>query len=122
MHPAETVARYYETVDAGDVEGVLALFTEDAVYARPGYAPFEGHEALRAFYAGDRVIESGRHTVEHMVVQDDGAAEPRVAVHGRFEGRLKDGSDASLRFADFYTFAADGRFASRDTFFFAPLV
>ncbi|WP_312720806.1 nuclear transport factor 2 family protein [Mobilicoccus sp.] len=114
---AARVETYYRLVDAHDVDGLVDLFAADAVYRRPGYDPLEGHEALRAFYTAERVIESGTHTLDHRVVGEDS-----VAVHGRFEGRLRDGSSASLRFADFYTFAPDGRFATRDTFFFAPLV
>ncbi len=113
----DRVERYYRLVDADDVDGLLDLFAPEAVYCRPGYEPFVGRDALRAFYEGDRVIESGRHTVDHTVVGPES-----VAVHGRFEGTLRDGSTASLRFADFFTFADDGRFATRDTFFFAPLV
>lgn len=117
MIDADRVTTYYRLVDENDVDGLVDLFAPGAVYRRPGYEPLEGHAALRAFYEGDRVIESGVHTLEEMVVGAEA-----VAVHGRFEGRLKDGSEASLRFADFYTFASDGRFATRDTFFFAPLV
>lgn len=115
--PIESVREYYRLVDAHDVHGLVALFAPNAVYRRPGYDPLEGHAALQAFYENDRVIESGAHTVEHEVVDGDS-----VAVHGRFEGTLRDGSSASLRFADFYTVDADGLFATRDTFFFAPLV
>ena len=113
----ESVREYYRLVDAHDVDGLVALFAPDAVYRRPGYEPLEGHEALRAFYENDRVIDSGAPTVER-----EGVGEDSVAVHGRFEGTLRDGSSASLRFADFYTFDAQGRFATRDTFFFAPMV
>lgn len=111
------VHRYYQLVDAGEIDELVALFAPNAVYRRPGYAPLVGREALRAFYEGERIIEHGRHEVDQTVLGEDA-----VAVHGRFEGRLKDGSAASLRFADFYTFDVDGLFATRDTFFFAPLV
>lgn len=114
---AQAVHRYYTLVDSGDVDGLVGLFAPQAVYRRPGYEPLVGRDDLRAFYQGERVIDSGVHSVEQTVVGEDA-----VAVHGTFEGVLKDGSKTSLRFADFYTFDADGRFASRDTFFFAPLV
>ncbi len=111
------VRRYYELVDAGDVAGLVAMFTEDATYHRPGYEPMRGHEGLTAFYGGERVIREGRHTVSTVVV--DGS---QVAVHGVFEGELHDDRKVSLRFADFFVLEADGRFSRRDTFFFAPLV
>lgn len=110
------VQAYYDRVDANDVDGLLELFAENAWYERPGYDRFTGRPALRAFYSGARVIESGRHTISRTVEGRD-----CVAVEGRFEGRLKDGRDVSLRFADF--FELDGeRIGGRRTYFYAALV
>ncbi len=103
---------YYERVDAGDVRGVLDWFADDAVYHRPGYAPMRGRAALEEFYGGERVIESGSHTLDDVLVDGD-----RVAVRGRFEGTLKDGSRVTVGFADFITYDADGRAAERRSFF-----
>lgn len=111
------VKRYYELVDEGDVSGLLELFAPDAVYERPGYPPFKGRGQLEAFYSGDRVIVDGKHTLRHVVAGSD-----TVATHGDFAGVLKDGSEVSLRFADFFVVADDGRFSRRDTFFFSPMV
>lgn len=111
------VRRYYELVDADDVPGLVALFAPECVYRRPGYEPLRGREELEGFYTGERVIAAGRHEIAAAVVDEGG-----VAVHGTFEGTLKDGSARSLRWADFYTFTGEGLFATRDTFFFAPLV
>lgn len=111
------VRRYYEFVDVGDVTGLLSLFAPDAVYHRPGYAPMVGRTEMADFYRGDRVIESGGHTLSHVTADNTG-----VAVHGEFAGVLKDGREVSLRFADFFTLRDDGLFSRRDTFFFAPMV
>lgn len=111
------IHRYYELVDAGDVAGLVALFTPDAVYRRPGYEPLIGAAELERFYREQRVIKEGRHTLSSHLVQGDDAA-----VHGTFEGVLNDGREVSLRFADFFVFSDMGAFRSRDTFFFAPLV
>ncbi|MGB3440890.1 MAG: nuclear transport factor 2 family protein [Actinophytocola sp.] len=113
----ERVRRYYEYVDAGQVDELLGLFEPDAVYHRPGYPPMTGRAAMEAFYRGERVISSGAHTLSRMTVDDAGAA-----VHGQFAGVLKDGREVSLRFADFFVVGEDGLFARRDTFFFAPMV
>ncbi len=111
-----TVREYYRLVDADDVDGLLALFTEDAVYSRPGYPPMRGRAEMARFYSGERVIARGRHTLDQVVAHNQ-----QIAVTGSFEGVLKDGSEASLRFADFFVF--DGpRIVRRDTYFFAPLV
>lgn len=108
---------YYERVDAGDVQGVLDWFAEDGVYHRPGYPPMRGRAALSAFYGGERVISSGAHTVHEILV--DGLA---VAVRGRFEGTLKDGSTVSVGFADFVTYDRDGHAVERHSFFDTPTV
>ncbi|WP_409483982.1 nuclear transport factor 2 family protein [Arsenicicoccus dermatophilus] len=111
----ETVARYFELVDAGETEALVQLFTPDATYERPGYPPIVGHEGLRAFYGGERVIASGRHTLTHAVVAGD-----EVAVQGTFRGVRRDGAALDLRFGDFYTLAGD-RIVRRTTYFYAPL-
>ena len=113
----DCVRRYYELVDAGDVEGVLDCFAPEAVYHRPGYDPMVGGAALAAFYGGERVIADGRHVLEEVLV--DGA---RAAVHGRFEGTLKDGSAAAVGFADFFVLDGRGAFASRRSYFDRPAV
>jgi ketosteroid isomerase-like protein len=116
-HVAEHVRRYYECVDAGQVDQLLDLFRPNAVYNRPGYPPMEGRAAMEAFYRGERVISAGAHTLDRLTVDETGAA-----VHGQFTGVLKDGREVSLRFADFFVVGEDGLFARRDTFFFAPMV
>lgn len=113
----ERVRRYYTLVDDGDVQGVVGLFADSAVYERPGYDPIVGRDGLDAFYRGQRVIDSGSHTVVKLVV---GASE--AAVEGEFRGTLKDGSEVDLRFADFFRFGEDLLFEVRKTYFFAPMV
>ena len=109
--------RYYERVDAGDVEGVLDWFADDGVYHRPGYPPMRGRAELSAFYGGERVIRSGRHILQAVLV--DGL---RAATRGRFEGVLKDGSTVSVGFADFITYDGEGRAVERHSFFDTPTV
>lgn len=115
--PVVVVREYYRLVDADDIEGLLALFEPTAAYDRPGYEQLSGHDQIETFYRSQRVIESGRHTINNLVA--DG---PEVAVQGTFEGRLRDGREVSLQFADFFSLTANGRFATRRTFFFTPLV
>lgn len=110
------VRRYYELVDDGDIPGLVDLFTSDATYHRPGYEPIHGHAGLTAFYREDRPIRAGAHRLNAIV-----AAGQTVAVHGEFHGVLRDDRPVDLRFADFFVLSGDGRFARRDTFFYAPL-
>jgi ketosteroid isomerase-like protein len=115
--PVSAVRRYYALVDAGDVPGLTSLFAPDTCYHRPGYQPLTGRDELQRFYREDRVIVKGAHTLTAIVA--DGRD---VAVQGEFSGQLRDGRETSLRFADFFSFAADGLIARRDTFFFSPMV
>ncbi|GAA0927649.1 MULTISPECIES: nuclear transport factor 2 family protein [Streptomyces violaceusniger group] len=115
--PANTVRRYYQLVDDGDISGVIQLFEPTAEYLRPGYEKLTGHVELERFYRDERIIESGRHTIGSLI-----AADLDVAVRGEFHGILRDGREASLEFADFFTLTESGTFAKRQTFFYAPLV
>lgn len=117
MSAEQATRRYYALVDAGDVDGVVGCFAEDAVYHRPGYAPMEGRAALAEFYGGERVIADGRHELDEVVVEGR-----RVAVHGRFVGTLKDGSAARVGFADFWVLDEEDRATSRRSFFDTPAV
>ncbi|MEU1439541.1 nuclear transport factor 2 family protein [Streptomyces sp. NPDC005786] len=115
--PTQSVRPYYSLVDADDITGLLPLFELTAQYRRPGYAELNGHAELERFYRDERVIESGTHSITTLVCEGR-----EVAVRSAFEGVLRDGSKASLRFADFFSVTATGKFSLRETFFFAPLV
>lgn len=114
--PRAVVEQYYRLVDANALDEMFDLFADDAVYERPGYEPLKGKNAIEAFYRGTRVISSGRHLLDRVIVED-GA----VAVEGSFAGELRDGSSASVRFADFFVLN-NGKFAHRNTYFFAAAV
>lgn len=52
-HAPEDLARMLvERLNAGDLEGLVALYEPDAVLACPGSADAAGSAAIRAFYAG----------------------------------------------------------------------
>lgn len=110
------VRKYYSSVDAQDLETLLALFASDAWYERPGYARMTGTADLRKFYSDQRMIDEGRHTIDRLVKTDD-----QVIVQGEFAGHLKDGRRVSLRFADFFEMEA-ALIAGRRTYFFTALV
>ncbi len=111
------VRRYYDLVDAKNIDGLLALFSDDAVYQRPGYPAFHGREAMRAFYTGQRIIEHGHHKLFTVISED-----AQVSTRGEFRGQLKDGRSISVGFADFFTVGEGGLFTHRDTYFSMPAV
>ena len=112
----ESVRRYYRTVDTMGAEATVALFTEDAVYRRPGYEVIRGREALAHFYGGERVIAEGRHTLEEVLVDGEHAA-----VRGQFRGVLHSGAEVDVCFADFLRYEGE-LIADRTTYFYEPSV
>lgn len=113
----QQITRLYQLVDAGDAAGVADLHAAGAVYHRPGYEPMCGREAVFWFYHRDRIIADGQHRIELAV-----ADEEQVAVHGRFSGRLHDGSAVDLRFADFFSLDRAEQIVERRTFYFTHTV
>lgn len=112
----ELVKRYYTTVDAGDADATSALFAADASYDRPGYPTMVGRQ-ITEFYHGERIIESGAHSLQEILVDGD-----RASSRGVFSGRLKDGSETSVGFADFFLFNTEGLIAERTTYFYQAAV
>ncbi|MFL6137216.1 MAG: nuclear transport factor 2 family protein [Frankiaceae bacterium] len=115
--PATSAARellhtFYRLVDAGDIDGLAALFSDDARYIRPGYSELHGRAVIERFYRHDRVISTGRHTLDTIAADGD-----RLAVCGSFQGVLRDGAPVRHRFAEFFHLDPCGRIDHRETFF-----
>lgn len=114
---AEAVIRkYFSAVDQNAIPELLACFSDDVIYERPGYPVIAGHDKLRSFYETQRIIASGEHAIEGLIVQNGAAA-----CWGRFEGVRRDGTPITARFADIYEINGAGRISHRTTHFFAPL-
>ncbi|WP_224332345.1 nuclear transport factor 2 family protein [Haloprofundus halobius] len=107
--PNAVVREYYDLVDAGQYDDLVALFSEGVRYERPGQEAIEGRDALLAFYEKGRPLEDGSHEVHDVVVDGDTAA-----VRGTFTGR-QNGDDVTFGFADFHVFEG-GEIARRYTF------
>jgi uncharacterized protein len=105
------VRRYYELVDSNRLDDMLGLFNEEIEYERQGTDLIRGKAALRRFYEDQRIIASGKHSIEQ-VLADGGW----VATRGVFEGTLTDGEDVTVRFTDWMHFS-DGLIDFRQTLF-----
>jgi ketosteroid isomerase-like protein len=105
----------FEAVDSNNWSDLRRCYSEDCVYARPGFARIEGLEALIHFYQHVRLIHSGRHTLRHVVTEI-----PCVSASGEFKGTLRNGNPIQLEFMDLYVVSA-GRIQNRQTYFFTPL-
>jgi len=107
--PESIVRQYYEFVDAGRYDDLVALFAENIRYERPGQDAIKGRDALREFYESGRPLENGSHEVHDVIV--DGTT---AAVRGSFTG-TQDGERVGFGFADFHELE-NGTIARRYTF------
>jgi branched-chain amino acid aminotransferase len=110
------IRNMFQTIDSRDWEGLDRAFRADMTYDRPGYERLVGYERVKKFYRDERVIVSGSHVLEGIVVNNDNGA-----CWGRFIGKHKNGSSIDESFADVYTFQ-DGKIKTRRSFFFRPAV
>ena len=110
------VNRLFGCIDNRDWQTLADFLHDEAIYERPGYAPFVGKPAIMDFYLTKRIISRGRHVVEKVL--SDGA---NIACWGSFSGLGKDGSNLGARFADVYHIR-DSRIDLRRTFFDSPAV
>lgn len=119
MYPTETttlVHDMFRIIDGREFDRLGEVCHEDVVYERPGYEPIVGLEALLHFYREVRIIASGRHHLEAVVLDDE-----HGACWGRFEGLHRNGTDLGVEFADTYVLDG-GKVRRRKTFFYKPAV
>lgn len=106
----------FKAIDSNDWESLEPIFHQNIVYQRGGYEPFRGIDRVMKFYRQERILASGRHNLEGVVVDGD-----RGACWGRFEGQKKDGGDVVVDFADVYLFA-NNKIVFRKSHFFVSSV
>jgi steroid Delta-isomerase len=109
----ETIHRYWETFSAGDRDGWLALFADDATIEDPVGTPLrEGKEAIGAFFdQGHGMTE--RITLEGCTVQVCGS---EAAFHMQVRP-VMGGAEYVLDAIDVMTFDDDARITSMRAFF-----
>jgi steroid Delta-isomerase len=93
----DIVELYYQKVDAGDIEWVIDLFTDDAVYQRAD-CTYPGKQAIAEFYRNSRKIR-GKHSVEGLVTEGD-----FVVAFGEFNGVGEQGQPKHVEFCDVWHF------------------
>jgi ketosteroid isomerase-like protein len=62
------LAAHTQAQDAGRTDDIVALYAPDAVLEMPGAAPVEGHDAIRAAFAGWAPTRPQLHLVANTVV------------------------------------------------------
>lgn len=73
---ADLFARYMWALDSGDVDGLVACFTEDGALISPAVGEHRGHAAIRAFAerfaAYRRNGAQLRHMISNLLIETDG--------------------------------------------------
>lgn len=112
----ERMARYVELVDAGDIEGILALYAKDASVEDPvGQAPLQGIDAIARFY---------REGLGAMKVSATLTGPVRATLNGYGAMPLRvdmewGGQPCSLHVIDVMEFDADGKIRSMKAYWSA---
>lgn len=111
MTRLQQIIQYYHDVDQQDIDAVLALFSDDAIYKRAD-AAYVGKNAIEHFYRNERMIR-GAHTLDRTCDQPEAS---RVLVTGEFRGRGADEAPRVVRFTDVWEFNATGQVGRRETY------
>jgi len=104
-HMKAVVDRYTAAHTAGDVDGVAALFADDAVVADPVDQPaHHGRDAVRGFFAGTHELADSMELTATGPVRAVGnwAAVPLMAITTIGDTRLR------IDIIDVFTFDSDG--------------
>ena len=115
--PELIVTRMFDAIDRSDWSLFGRIFCDDVIYNRPGYAEIHGLGFLISFYRNERIIASGRHDLERVIVGESGD----IASWGRFAGVTRQGSSVEEMFSEVYC-VAGGKIRTRRTFFYRPAV
>src|SRR6202044_1332089 len=73
-----TVAVHSQAQDAGNTDGIMALYTPDAVLEVPGMGAFEGADAIRAAWDGWKPKGLQRHMPVNIVITGGSEQEARA--------------------------------------------
>lgn len=101
---AERLCRQYlQAMESGDLEALLANFTDDATATSPIF----GKQPARAFYAYVMNVTSGRSMALRTIFV--GTTEPlRAAVHVAYTRTVAGGEPATVEAVDVFELAEDG--------------
>jgi hypothetical protein len=107
----EAAMGYYAAIDRSDVELVLLMFADQAVYDRAGVA-YRDAQAIRKFFCEERQV-TGKHDIDDLWSDDTSRT---VITAGRFEGQDIAGKVIAFGFCDIWRFDTAGRVLKRQSF------
>jgi len=122
--PTQTAKRFYERFDAGDLDGILAVFSPELETTDPGMGTVHGLAPFREYLETlKRAMPDAQAVIEKTFEADDA-----VIVEGRFVGTFTgplaspdgdvapNGATVDLRFAD-VSCIRDGKIVSYHTYY-----
>jgi ketosteroid isomerase-like protein len=112
----EIVTLLFDVIDHADWDSLEKLFHKEIIYERPGFPSLVGIDRVLQFYRRERIIATGKHHLERIVVDGQNGA-----CWGRFIGVLKNGKNVDESFADVYT-CEGGTVKFRRSYFFRPAI
>ncbi|MDN5750254.1 MAG: nuclear transport factor 2 family protein, partial [Pseudonocardia sp.] len=102
------VTEYYRRLNAGDLDGVVAMFAEDGRIEDPlGQSPAQGHEALRRFFEVTIMQADIRDRIGPMVAAHDGRHVAASVTADMINVQDPDGGRVEIE--AIMTFQVDGR-------------
>ncbi|MFC1415447.1 nuclear transport factor 2 family protein [Streptacidiphilus cavernicola] len=106
----------FHIIDNRTWNNLTHIFTDDAVYERPGYPPLLGLHQILHFYQHQRIIATGHHHIDHTTSNLNTAA-----CWGHFHGTTHTGQPLHEPFADTYI-TTNNKITHRKTFFWRPAI
>lgn len=100
----DTVTRYLALLEAGDVDGMAALFSDEAQV----FSPFLGWMSPQPFFT-QVVGASGQSRIETLDILVSAQGAPRAIGYFIYHWQLKDGSMVHFNCADVFDFDVHGR-------------
>jgi ketosteroid isomerase-like protein len=108
----ETINRFNEVFNRHNVDGIMALMTEDVVFENTSPAPdgerYEGAAAVRAFW--ERLFRASPQA--HFETEDMFAADDRCLTRWRYTFVDREGKPGHVRGVDVFT-VRDGRVSEK---------
>jgi ketosteroid isomerase-like protein len=100
--------RYFEAIDARDLEATMAQYADDAVeIVIPENVTFRGGDEIRRMYVEFFASsQTGRHEIKNVVVDEEHG---KVATEQTYVGESTDGRQHDMYNCNFFEFNADGK-------------
>lgn len=107
--PLDRVRAYYGQIDRSELDSVMSMFAEHAVYQRADRT-YRGKERIARFFRDERRIR-GTHLIEEVW-----QGPVRIVALGVFKGVGESGDPRCVGFTDFWVFDGCGKVTERRTY------